>query len=328
MAKILLIHTGGTLSMAGEKHLEPADYAAALLESLPEFVGFAQITSKILYNLDSSDLGPEEWEEIARCIAINRNDYDGFIVIHGTDTMPYTASALAFALEGLDRPVILTGAQRPLGALRNDARRNIADSIELATMPITEVGICFDGVLLRGCRSIKHNSQAYHAFDSPGCEPLAKVGVDIVLGGHIRKPIAPFRCQAKFDANVVVLHVTPGLSPDILRSFIDSAHEPLNGIVLVPFGVGTVPTRTRALAPVVQRATDLGIDVFLANAATGKLELELYENSKVLLDAGAISGGEICMQAALVKLMHACAIFKDREERHAYLRWNVAGELG
>lgn len=327
MSKILLIHTGGTIAMAGEKHLEPGQYAAALVESLPEFVGFAQITSTILYNLDSSDIGPEQWREIALCIAQHRNEYDGFIVIHGTDTMAYTASAMAFALEGLDKPVIFTGAQRPLGALRNDARRNLADSIELATLPICEVGICFDGVLLRACRTIKHNSQAYHAFESPGCEPLAKVGVDIVLGKHLRKPLAPFRCQAQFDANVVVLHVTPGLNPDILRRFIDSASDPLNGIVLIPFGVGTVPVKTRPLAPAVRHATDLGIDVFLANAATGQLELDLYENSQVLFDAGAISGGEIRMEAALTKLMHACAIFKDKQERHAYLQWNVAGEL-
>lgn len=329
--RVLLIHTGGTLAMEGETHLEPGHYASALVEQLPEYVGFAKVDSTILFNIDSSDIGPAQWTAIARKIADARPNYDGFIIIHGTDTMPYTASALAFAFEGLDKPVILTGAQRPLGALRNDARRNLADSIELATLPIPEVGICFDGVLLRGCRSGKINTRAYHAFDSPGCEPLAKLGVDITLGKHIRHPMVPFRCAANFNANVIVLHVTPGISSDVLMRLIEK-HEArvdaaLDGIVLLPFGVGTVPCQTCPIAPFVRRAVDSGIDVLVANASTGKIDLPLYENSQVLLDAGAIPGGEMRMEAALVKLMHACATYADRQERHEYLRWNVAGEL-
>ncbi|MBQ1265356.1 MAG: asparaginase [Proteobacteria bacterium] len=329
--RVLLIHTGGTLAMEGETHLEPGHYASALVEQLPEYVGFAKVDSTILFNIDSSDIGPAQWTAIARKIADARPNYDGFIIIHGTDTMPYTASALAFAFEGLDKPVILTGAQRPLGALRNDARRNLADSIELATLPIPEVGICFDGVLLRGCRSGKINTRAYHAFDSPGCEPLAKLGVDITLGKHIRHPMVPFRCASNFNANVIVLHVTPGISSDVLMRLIEKHEErvdaALDGIVLLPFGVGTVPCLECPIAPFVRTAVDSGIDVLVANASTGKIDLPLYENSQVLLDAGAIPGGEMRMEAALVKLMHACATYSDRQERHDYLRWNVAGEL-
>ena len=324
--RILLIHTGGTLGMEGSQHLEPGHYASALVEQLPEYVGFAQIDSYILCNLDSSDVGPEQWSALARTIAEKRHEYDGFIIIHGTDTMPYTASALAFALEGLDRPVILTGAQRPMGALRNDARRNLADSIELATLDIPEVGICFDGVLIRGCRSCKVNTRAYHAFDSPGCEPLAKLGVDITLGKHIRRPVSPFRCCPGFDANVMVLHVTPGMNADLLSPLIEGEHR-LDGVVLIPFGVGTVPCQMGNVAAWVHRATQQDIDVLIANAAAGKIDLPLYENSQVLQDAGAISGGEIRLEAALVKLMHACAMYKNKRERHEYLKWNVAGEM-
>ncbi len=329
--KILLIHTGGTIGMEGETHLEPGHYASALVEQLPEYVGFAKIDSMILFNTDSSDIGPTQWSQIAKTIAEKRPSYDGFIVVHGTDTMAFTASALAFAFEGLDKPVILTGAQRPLGALRNDARRNLADSIELATLPIPEVGLCFDGVLLRGCRSCKTNTRAYHAFESPGCEPLAKLGVDITLGKHLRHPMVPFRCTPEFDANVMTIHVTPGLSSDILMRLIDQRQEEnaseLNGIVLLPFGVGTVPCLEKPIAPFVRKAVDQGIDVLVANASTGKIDLPLYENSQVLLDAGAIAGGEMRVEAALVKLMHACAAYPDRNIRHEYLRWNVAGEL-
>ena len=324
--RILLIHTGGTLGMEGTEHLEPGHYASALVERLPEYVGFAHIDSMILCNLDSSDVGPAQWTKLAEVIAQKRSEYDGFIVVHGTDTMPYTASALAFALEGLDKPVILTGAQRPMGALRNDARRNLADSIELATQDIPEVGICFDGVLIRGCRSCKVNTRAYHAFDSPGCEPLAKLGVDITLGKHIRHPVSPFRCCPNFDANVMVLHVTPGMNATLLEPLIEGDKK-LDGIVLIPFGVGTVPCQTGNLASWVAQATWRGIDVLVANAAIGKIDLPLYENSQVLQDAGAISGGEIRMEAALVKLMHACATYKNKQERHEYLKWNVAGEM-
>lgn len=326
MQKILLIHTGGTIGMEGDQHLEPGHYVTALVEQLPEYVGFAKIDSTLLCNLDSSDIGPRQWSDLARLIASNRSQYDGFIVIHGTDTMPYTASALAFALEGLDKPVILTGAQRPLGALRNDARRNLADAIEVSTLNIPEVSICFDGVLLRGCRSCKVNTRAYHAFDTPGCEPLAKLGVDITIGKHVRHPTAPFRCRSKFDANVIVLHVTPGMHARTFARLLDSENA-LDGIVLIPFGVGTVPCADSDIAPFVAKATAQGIDVLVANASVGKIDLPLYENSQVLLDAGAISGGEMRMEAALVKLMHACATYQDRTERHEYLRWNVAGEM-
>lgn len=317
--------------MEGELHLEPGHYVSTLVEQLPEYAGFAKIDSQILFNTDSSDIGPTQWNQIAQTIAAKRSQYDGFIVVHGTDTMAFTASALAFAFEGLDKPVILTGAQRPLGALRNDARRNLADSIELATLNIPEVGICFDGALMRGCRTSKINTRAYHAFDSPGCEPLAKLGVDITLGKHIRHPMVPFRCSPSFDANVMTIHVTPGLSSDILMRLIDKNQEDnaqaLNGIVLLPFGVGTVPCLEHPIAPFVRKAVDQGIDVLVANASTGKIDLPLYENSQVLLDAGAISGGEMRIEAALVKLMHACATYSDKDIRHEYLRWNVAGEL-
>ncbi|MBQ9394829.1 MAG: asparaginase [Proteobacteria bacterium] len=326
MQRILLIHTGGTIGMEGSDHLEPGHYATALVEQLPEYMGLAKIDSAILCNLDSSDIGPSHWSQLARMIADNRRNYDGFIVVHGTDTMPYTASALAFALEGLDRPVVLTGAQRPLGALRNDARRNLADSIEVATLNLPEVGICFDGMLLRGCRSCKVNTRAYHAFDSPGCEPLAKLGVDITIGKHVRHPVAPFRCRPNFDANVMVIQVTPGMPVDVLERIL-TGERLLDGIVLVPFGIGTVPSQNGGIVDFVRKATALGIDVLVANATVGKIDLNLYENSQGLIEAGAISGGEMRVEAALVKLMHACATYADRTERIEYLRWNVAGEL-
>ncbi len=325
MAHILLLHTGGTLGMQHEP-LEPGAYAAALVESLPEFSGFAQIESRIVCNLDSSDIGPETWVLLAETIAAERERYDAFLIVHGTDTMAYTASALAFALQGLDRPVILTGAQRPLGALRTDARRNLADAIELATMDVPEVGICFDGLLLRGCRATKTNTRSYHAFDSPGCQPLAQLGVDISLASHIRRPLVPFHLLARFDPRVVVIQVSPGMNPKLFEPWLERQEE-LRGIVLVAFGVGTVPSLHRPVAPFIRRAVDAGIEVIAANHSAGLVNLSLYENSQVLADAGAVAGGQMLVEAAVCKLMHALGNFPEVDERRRYLRWNIAGEM-
>ena len=163
MARVLLLHTGGTLGMTGSP-LKPDAYNSAITDAVPEISELADVDTDIVFNLDSSDIGPEHWAELASRIADARDTYDGFVIVHGTDTMAYTASALAFTLRGLDRPVILTGAQRPLSALRTDARRNLADAVDVATRDIPEVCICFDGLLFRGCRTTKSSSRDYRAF--------------------------------------------------------------------------------------------------------------------------------------------------------------------
>jgi len=157
--------------------LEPDVFASKLQDSVPELAQIADLDTQIVANLDSSDVGPELWTDLATRIEAAYDDYDGFVVVHGTDTMSYTASALSFALEDIGKPVILTGAQRPLTALRTDARRNLADAVELATRNIPEVAICFDGLLLRGCRTTKGSARDYRGFLSPDCPPLATLGV-------------------------------------------------------------------------------------------------------------------------------------------------------
>lgn len=321
--RVLLLHTGGTLGMIGSP-LEPGLFAAVLGDRVPELAKIAQVDTRIVCNLDSSDLGPEEWQALATTIADCRTSYDGFVVVHGTDTMAYTASALAFALRGLDRPVILTGAQRPLAALRTDARRNLTDAVELATCDIPEVGICFDGLLLRGCRAAKSDARHYRAFESPGIEPIAKLGFDVDVADHVRRPREPFSCDPRFDAGIAVLHITPGLDPLVLERMLDDAD--LHGLVLIAFGVGTVPSERRPLAPVIKRAVDRGVDVLVATSWGGIVDLGLYKNSLALRDAGAIAGGKMRVEAAVAKLMHALATVPDRAQRRIYLETDVAGE--
>lgn len=321
--RVLLLHTGGTLGMIGSP-LEPGAFQHALGQQVPELARLASIDTHIACNLDSSDVGPEEWVDLAGVIAARRADYDGFVVVHGTDTMAYTASALAFALQGLDRPVVLTGAQRPLAALRTDARRNLTDAVSLATQPIPEVGICFDGLLLRGCRATKSDARSYRAFDSPGVEPLARLGFDVDIARHVRVPSGPFTCDPRFDPRVMVVHVAPGLEPELLERLLDDPR--LRGVVLVAFGVGTVPGRLRAVAPVIQHAIDRGIDVVVVTHWGGIVDLGLYKNSLALQDAGAVGGGKMRIEAAVAKLMHALATVPDRDARRRYLERDVAGE--
>lgn len=301
------------------------NFADALTDAVPEIKQLADLDSYTICALDSSDMGPKQWSELARKIAQGRDHYDGFVIIHGTDTMAYTASALTFALRGLDRPVILTGAQRPLASVRTDARRNLVDAVELATYDIPEVGICFDGFLFRGCRTTKNNGLDYRAFESMGCPPLATLGVHVEVSDHIKKPNAPFQCDARFDRDVLVLHITPALNPMLLESMLEHAQD-LRGLVVVAFGLGNIPTATNPLAPVFARLMAQEIDVVVVTQSMGEVDMKLYANGKDLAESGAISGGKMGVEAATTKLMHALAVYKDREERRRYLEWNVAGE--
>lgn len=328
MKRVLVLHTGGTLGMTGEP-LEPNAYSQALTEAVPELTEIAEIDTRIVFNLDSSDVGPAHWTELAAQISQAYDAYDGFVIVHGTDTMAYTASALALTLEGLAKPVVLTGAQRPLAALRTDARRNLADAVEIATCDIPEVTICFDGLLLRGCCSTKSNVRDYRAFDSPGVPALARLGVDIDVAEHVRRPAddRALEPDARFDDRVIAVHMTPGFRPRLLEATLEGADHP-RGVVLAAFGAGTVPTHDRSLAPVIERAITRGIEVLVITQSYGMVDLSLYQNSRKLADAGAVSGGRMTIEAAVPKLMHALAVHDDRDARRAYLGRNVAGELG
>lgn len=337
MKRVVLLHTGGTLGMP-PRHgapstqrrapLAPERYARELLVEVPELGRIAAIEPRILCNLDSSDIGPEEWTALAEEVeAARASGADGVVIVHGTDTMAWTASALSFALDGLDRPVILTGSQRPLGEVRTDARRNLVDAVDLATRDVPEVGVCFDGRLLRGNRATKGDAWSYAAFASPGCPPLARLGIDVEIAPHVRRPTRPFRCLGHFDPRVAVLHVTPGMGAHHLARLLDGETR---GVVLAAFGVGNVPLGPRPLPGVVAEAVRAGITVMVVTQShAGGVDLGRYRNGAALAAAGALSGGDMSTEAAVVKLMHALALHPDdAEARAAYLLADVAGERG
>jgi len=327
VARVLLIHTGGTLMMTGGSTapLAPDSYKRDILAELPILGKIAEIETRILFNLDSSDMQPHHWVELAGTVHAALREYDGFVVVHGTDTMAYTAAALSYSLVGLDRPVVLTGSQRPLAEVRSDARRNLVDAVDLARRDLPEVGIAFDGHLWRGNRAKKGDAWSYRAFTSPHCPPLARLGLDVEVAPHVRRPTEAFSIDARFDPRVVSALVTPGLDPSSLVRLAEGAR----GLVLAAFGVGTAPRRIRPIEAAVRALVDAGVTVLVVTQAqSGTVDLSLYENGAALRDAGAIGGADMTLEAAVVKLMAACARFDDAGERQARLERDVAGERG
>lgn len=307
--------------------LAPDTYAQEILSRVPEMSALATVETRILCNLDSSDVGPDEWSALADEIAAARQAHDGIVVIHGTDTMAYTAAALSFALGGLDRPVVLTGSQRPLGEIRSDARRNLVDAVDLATRDIPEVGVCFDGRLLRGNRATKGDAWSYTAFASPNCPPLARLGLDVEIAPHVRRPRGAFTVDGRFDPRVAVCFVTPGMHPRLVEQLGEAGAR---GVVLAAFGVGNVPVRARPVAGAVRALVDAGVTIAVVTQAhAGAIDLSLYANGTVLRDAGALGGGDMGIEAAVAKLMAACARFPDDPGARAkYFLTDVAGERG
>lgn len=298
---------------SGEPLAVPSSYLADLAAEVPVLKKIADVDSKILYQVDSSDMQPEQWIELARLIHASLPRYDGVVVVHGTDTMAYTASALGFLLPDLDRPVILTGSQRPLDRIRSDARQNLIDAFQLATMRIPEVGLAFASRLLRGCRATKVDAWGLDAFESPMCLPLAKLGIDIELGPHILPPRTRQRFDARLEPRVLAVRLFPGLDARLLIGALDSG---VRGLVLKAFGAGNIPTTGRSLLPVIEKATTLDVPVVIVSQCNrAHVDLTRYAGGRAALDAGAIGAGDMTDEAALTKLMVVLGRFEGGERR-------------
>lgn len=322
--------TGGDLSP-----LVPEVYSADLLAELPVLGRIADIEVRILFSLDSGDMQPHHWVELARAVheALGERQgdrtrrFDGVVIIHGTDTMAYTASALAFLLAGLDRPVVLTGAMRPLGDIRTDARANLVDACELATMPVPEVGIAFNSKLLRGCRSTKLDAWGMDAFGSPGCAPLVTLGVGCELGAHVLPPRAITDFDPRIESRVLAVRVFPGLDPALLHGALRTG---VRGLVLEAYGTGNIPHLEKSLVPVIEDAVARDVPVAVVSQCTrGAVELSRYEGGARAAQAGAFGAGHMTTHATLVKLMIALGRAPDGDRvsaaRNAFdTRW--AGE--
>lgn len=261
--------------------------------------------------IDSSDIGPQIWEQVARMVVSHYDEYDGFVVLHGTDTMSYSASALSFMLENLSKPVVFTGSQLPVGVLRSDAKENLLTAIEIAAAKdedgnaiVPEVTIYFEDRLFRANRTTKRNAEHFSAFNSYNYPALAKAGVHITYQPHLvhySDLSQPLRLHTKFDTNVAVLKLFPGIQPAVVRAVLRT--RGLKGVVLETFGAGNAPS-DKWLYRELKTAVEKGIIIVnKTQCNTGSVEMGLYAVSLNLMKAGVLSGYDITTEALLTKMM-------------------------
>lgn len=333
MKKICIIYTGGTIGMVPTDQgyaPEAGSFATALAgiddlsaEGMPawDLIEFDPL-------LDSSNIAVDQWNQIGRVIRDNYDSYDGFVVLHGTDTMAYTASALSFMLEGLDKPVILTGSQIPLCRLRSDARDNLITSILIAGEgKACEVCLYFGGRLIRGNRATKASADGLIAFDSPNYPLLAEAGIDIRYNQRVLRAVSGggFHLAEFRETSIGVIKVFPGIQFQLFEPIMT---EGLNGIVLETFGTGNIPNYDDALLPMIRRAFDNGtIVVVCSQCPQGTVRLGAYEVSAALTRAGAVSGFNMTTEAAVAKLYYLFSKGYDRDRVKAEMEEDLRGEL-
>lgn len=331
--KILIIYTGGTIGMvATEKGYAPEkERFHELLSEMPELYSDIMPDWEILDMdpiLDSTNIAVEEWNGIAEVIAENYEKYDGFVILHGTDTMAYTASALSFMLEGNSKPIVLTGSQIPLCEVRNDARDNLITAMMVAADGIVkEVCLYFGGHLLRGNRAMKRSADGLVAFDSPNYPHLMDAAIEIKYNyNNLMEPSGEeFHLRKLHNVPIAVLKVFPGIHFEIFERIIT---DELKGIVIETFGSGNMPERGGTLLPTIKKAADNGtVLAICTQCPQGTVSLGAYEVSSSLKQAGAVSGLDITTEAAIAKLYYLFSCGYDEEEIKRLMETNMRGEI-
>lgn len=331
--RVLLAHTGGTVGMRrGANGYETAPgHLARLLEALPELSHPSMPELELLEFeplLDSSDMRPSDWLRVAHAIAERYHDFAGFVVLHGTDTLAYTSSALSFLLEGLGKPVVLTGSQVPLAELRSDGRENlIASALLAARTDLHEVSVFFGGRLYRGNRVTKVSAGGFDAFDAPNEAPLAEAGVDIVMGpAPLRRPQGGQLHVADLaDVSVAAVRLFPGIRPELLANLL---REPVAGVVLETYGAGNAPTKDSALVDVIAEATARGVVVVnCTQCLRGRVDMRGYATGSALQRAGVVGGADMTPEAALTKLLWLLGRGLEPAEVSRLVSVDLRGEL-
>jgi len=277
--------------------------------------------------VDSSDMTPRDWTDMASVIARYYDDFDGFTIIHGTDTMAYTASALSFLLENLAKPVILTGAQLPLTEFHSDARRNLVHAILYSTKDICEVCICFNSKIFRGNRTCKWNSESFDPYWSPNLSPLSEIGVELSNKEHLLLPPARGRFTAHLqplNAKILVLYIIPGFCFESLRPLKDAGNH---AIVFVLFGSGNAPQRKGECEGVLQELSQTSVLVACSQCQTGAVNLEKYVVGQAMKTAGLISVLDMTIEATVTKLQYLFSRNLTNQEIKMAMTTNLRGEL-
>jgi len=330
---IYIAYTGGTIGMVKSKrgYVPKTGFMENYLNGLSEL----QRPEMPLYTLheydpliDSSDMSPKDWQRIADDIAQNYDKYDGFVILHGTDTMAYTASALSFMFEHLNKPVIVTGSQIPISELRSDGQSNLLNALHIAaSYPINEVTLFFNNKLLRGNRSTKSHADGFEAFTSPNMPPLIEVGINIHLTDKSllnKKDAAPFMVHPITPQPIGIVMLYPGISPEVIKNILQ---QPVNALILMTFGVGNAPQNPEMLKAL-QNATKRGIIVLnLTQCLTGKVNMGGYATGNALAQAGVLSGYDMRVEAALAKLHFLLSQNLSFDVIRHQIQQNLRGEL-
>lgn len=280
---------------------------------------------------DSSNIGPEIWIKIAQTISEYYQQVDGFVILHGTDTMAFTGSALSFMLEGLAKPVILTGAQLPINEIRTDAKENLITAIQLAShpdTPIKEVGIYFEYKLYRANRAVKVNADNFSAFDSPNFPPLVEAGVHL----YFRNPTPEdaykglrFRIHDRLERRIGHIRFYPGMPPEMMESIMLNPN--INGLILQSYGSGNLPTDPHLIDTLQQSIADGKTILNITQCSSGSVEMGRYATSALLRKHGVIGGLDLTYEAALAKMMYLMGKYQDPEEVRFYMVRNIRGEM-
>lgn len=338
-SKVLLVYTGGTIGMNRNPQtgaLEPFDFEH-LRSFVPELEHFQTEISVYQFNppIDSSDMSPKLWTELVHIISDHYDEYDGFVVLHGTDTMAYTASVLSFMLQNLTKPVVLTGSQLPIGQLRTDGKENLITSVEIAaarhqdgTAIVPEVCVYFNGHLMRGNRTTKQSAEEFNAFESFNYPHLADAGVEIayheefIHQPNFRKPMVP---QFRLDANVIIFSLFPGVREDLIRHIIATPN--LRSIVMRTFGSGNAPQSPWLLGALRQGTAAGKVIVNISQCMQGAVEMSRYDTGYQLKEAGVISGRNSTVEAAVTKLMYLQGKYDDNEQVRKFMNQSLCGEI-
>lgn len=337
---ILLIYTGGTIGMKQDPDtlaLVPFNFNQ-IQEEVPELRKFGCTIDSYSFNpvIDSSDVVPSFWMELAEIISINYKKYDGFVVLHGTDTMSYSASALSFMLEDLEKPVVFTGSQLPIGMLRTDGKENLISSIEIAAAQdangramVPEVCIYFESYLYRGNRTTKYNAENFRAFRSANYPVLAEVGIHIKFNtSFIRYPKEwgkPLKVNKGIDTRVGVLKIFPGITPQVMDAVIDTPH--IRAVIVETFGSGNAPT-SEWFVKSIKRAVGKGLIVLnVTQCQAGSVDMDAYATGVALKNVGVVSGYDSTFEAALTKLFFLLGQSNDNDIVRQRLAHSVKGEI-
>ena len=339
-SSILLIYTGGTIGMKEDpavQALKPFDFSQ-ILEEVPELGKFACRIDSYTFDplIDSSDVEPAFWIELVNLIEEKYDLYDGFVVLHGTDTMAYSASAVSFLIEGLTKPVIFTGSQLPIGAPRTDGKENLISSVEIASGKdaeghalVPEVCICFDNVLIRGNRATKINSDNFRAFRSENLPPLAEAGISIRYNPSlIRKP-SSWETRPVFhkhlDTRVSILKIHPGITPSVVRNIL--CGEGTRAVIIETYGAGNAPSKEWFLSIVKEASSSGKILLNITQCSAGSVNMDIYATGKCLKEAGVVNGYDSTTESALGKLFFLLGESQDNEFVKGLLDKDLRGEI-